>query len=165
MLFKFQWHIEKHSGRGLFSTLPESNITVIRRVRYLLNMADKDRIIIYNEIPNECNGLSGKRFAKSQLCVVMDTASLFNLTLIKPYLTSPVFQHFLVKQNRPCVLGLPLDGKQWQSSTNPGSTRSSVSSRMPRTLASNSSSLTLGWTSETSGYSLLEYCSSAKPFC
>ena len=76
MLFKFQWHIEKHSGRGLISTLPESNSTVIRRVRYLLNMADKDRIIIYNEIPNECSTLSGKRFTKSQLCVMMDAASL-----------------------------------------------------------------------------------------
>ena len=100
------------SSNGILRSIPESNSTVIRRVRYLLNMADKDGIIIYNEIPNECNGLSGKRFAKSQLCVMMDTASLFNLTLIKPYLTSPVFQHFLVKQNRPCVLGLPLDGKQ-----------------------------------------------------
>ena len=40
-------------------------------------------------------------------------------------------------------LGFPLDDKRWQSSTNPGSTGASVSSRMLLTLVSISLSLTI----------------------
>ena len=44
MLFKFQWHFDKHSleldlGPGLIYLSPESNVNKIHHVRQLLNMA------------------------------------------------------------------------------------------------------------------------------
>ena len=62
------------------------------------------------------------------------------------------------------ILGSPLYGKRWQSSTNPRSTGASISSRIVSTLVSNSVSLTLGGMPEISRHSLLEYCSFAKRF-
>ena len=58
--------------------------------------------------------------------------------------------------------GLLLDSKWWQSSTNPGSTGTSISSRIVSTLVSNSLPLTLGGMPEISRHSLLEYCPFAK---
>ena len=61
-------------------------------------------------------------------------------------------------------MGFPLDGKRWQSSTNPGSAGASLPSRMLGTLISNSLSLALGGISEISRHYILEYCKFAKYF-
>ena len=58
MLFKFQWHIEKHPleldlGPGLIFISPESNIIVINHVDSYLIWVNKGRIIICDEIQNE----------------------------------------------------------------------------------------------------------------